>query len=583
MNGWCGKIARIDLERKTVQEEKPESVLYRNFIGGRGLAGHYMAKEITRAWDDPQMPLLFFTGPLGGTDVPSSGHMTIMSRSPLTGTVGDADAGGGLATALKQAGWDGLIITGKHAKLCGIEIVDDRVTLTNAEPFRGWSTDCLDEVLQGKGSRAIIGPAAEHGVRFANIVIDRHFAAGRNGIGLSFAAKNIKYLTARGTGKIAVNNRTALDEAREDICRLIAASPALSGECGIAAFGTAALYDVIAARRMMPTRNFRETYFEDFARTNASAFGQALSPRQTGCHGCPIRCRRIGFYGRAIPEFEAMSHFSALLGNRTLDTVVAANALCNALGMDAVSAAATLATFCEIDDRTLAPGQILTMLEYIGQGQLSGVALGQGAARYAAERGRPEAAMTVKGQELSAYDPRGAYGLALSCAVSTRGGCPRQAFAVGHEILRKPVATDRFTFSGKARIVKAGEDRQAVVDSLPACPFVFLAATLEEYARALTAVTGIDMDVQHLLTVGERICYQERIMNAMNGFTAADDDLPARFFTEAGSSGSHIDVPSIDREAFLRARAAYYEIRGLDETGRPRAAKATELGLAWTD
>ena len=100
--------------------------------------------------------------------------------------------------------------------------------------------------------------------------------------------------------------------------------------------------------------------------------------------------------------------------------------------------------------------------------------------------------MSVKGQELPAYDPRGAYGMALAYAVSTRGGCHLRAYPISHEILRKPVATDRFTFSGKARIIKIAEDLNAVVDSLTACKFVFFAATLEEYAMALTAVTGVE-------------------------------------------------------------------------------------------
>ena len=188
--------------------------------------------------------------------------------------------------------------------------------------------------------------------------------------------------------------------------------------------------------------------------------------------------------------------------------------------------------------------------------------------------------MDVKGQELPAYDPRGAYGMALAYATSTRGGCHLRAYPISHEILRKPVATDRFTFSGKARIIKLAEDLNAVVDSLTACKFIFFAAGLEEYARAFTAVTGATTTAQDLLRAGERIFYQERLMNAANGFTAADDDLPKRFFTEPGSSGNGLEIRALDREDFLAARARYYRIRGLDKEGRPTSAKTRELGLA---
>ena len=122
-----------------------------------------------------------------------------------------------------------------------------------------------------------------------------------------------------------------------------------------------------------------------------------------------------------------------------------------------------------------------------------------------------------------------------------------------------------------------------MVDSLIACKFIFFAAGLEEYAKAYTAVTGVSSSAQELLKIGERIYYHERLMNSLNGFTAADDDLPARFFTEAGSGGNAIEIKAIDRQAFLEARARYYHIRGLDDSGRPTRRKTEELGLKWNN
>jgi aldehyde:ferredoxin oxidoreductase len=170
--------------------------------------------------------------------------------------------------------------------------------------------------------------------------------------------------------------------------------------------------------------------------------------------------------------------------------------------------------------------------------------------------------MSVKKLEMPAYDPRGAYGMALAYATSNRGGCHLRAYPVSHEILRKPVATDRFSFEGKARVIKIAEDLNAVVDSLTACKFVFFAAGLEEFSRALNAVTGEDYDVQSLMRVGERIWNLEKSMNESNGFGPADDDLPQRFFSEEGSSGSAVRIAPINRKDFLAARENYYRIRG---------------------
>ena len=108
---------------------------------------------------------------------------------------------------------------------------------------------------------------------------------------------------------------------------------------------------------------------------------------------------------------------------------------------------------------------------------------------------------------------------------------------------------------------------------------MFFASSLEEFAKAYSAVTGVPSTAQDLLRIGERICYHERIMNARNGFSATDDDLPKRFFAEGGSSGNAIDIKPVDRDAFLNARTNYYAVRGLDTNGRPLPAKAGELGL----
>ena len=282
-----------------------------------------------------------------------------------------------------------------------------------------------------------------------------------------------------------------------------------------------------------------------------------------------------------MPEFETMSHFSALLENDDIDTVTRANAVCNDAGMDTISAAGTLACHAEIEGRRLAGEEILGLLQAIARGEGIGPELGRGAARYAAARGRPETAMCVKGQELPAYDPRGAYGMALAYATSTRGGCHLRAYPISHEILRKPVATERFSFAGKARMIKIAEDANAVVDSLTACKFVFFATSLEEYAKVFTAVTGVPTSAQGLLDFGERVYYRERLMNAANGFSAAADDLPARLFSDAGTAGHGIEIRPLDRGEFLDARARYYRIRGLTDDGRPTREKAEELGLPW--
>ena len=581
MTGWYGRILHIDLSSGEYRFEELDPGICRFWIGGKGLAGYYLLPEINRSWNDPEMPLIFMTGPLTGTLVPASGRTCVMSKSPLTGAVGDCSVGGSLGWQIKKSGIDGIVITGRSARLCGIEISDGNVSIEDAGWLTGAGTDELFSSLKEKGSVAGTGPAAEHGVLFSSIMVDGTFAAGRGGLGLVSASKNLKYITVRGSGDVPDHDHEKLRTASEDIRRLVAATPALTGEHGLQNCGTAALYDLISFRRMMPTANFRRTCFDPASSMNSHAFSSQYKPKRYGCKACHILCKRIGEDGTHLPEYETMSHFSALIENEDLRAVAAANIICNETGMDTISAGATLACFSEIVGEKLTPDRITGLLLDIAFGRGEGSELGQGSYLFAESKGCSEFSMSVKGMELPGYDPRGAYGMALGYVTSTRGACHLRAYPISHEILRKPVATDRFSFAGKARIVKIAEDMNAAIDSLTACKFFFFGCSLEEYASAYFAVTGAETSAQDLLAAGERTYFRDRIMNARCGFTSKDDDLPPRFFSEEGSSGDGIEIPPLNRKEFLEARSKYYRIRGLDRNGCPLRSEAEKLGLEY--
>jgi len=581
MFGWTGKILEIDLDRRQSTILSPSIAYCHKHLGGKGMAGQILQPHITKLWDHPGMPLVFAAGPLTATTAPTSGRMVIASRSPLTGTIGDASVGGRLGFQIKRAGFDAVVVTGRAGNWTGVTIADDKVAFEDARGLVKLPIGKRYHRIKDKSACALIGPAAESGVYFASIMVDGHFAAGRGGLGLVMAAKKMSFLKVSGNRSIPVFDRAELKQAREEIFRLAAAAPVLMGDLGLTHFGTAALFDLIHSRRMMPTANFRKTHFPGAASVNAFQYQNAFGVQKSGCSGCHVLCKKKDVKGKSLPEYETMSHFHALLENKDMNVVMAANQLCNDLGMDTISAGATLACHAEVMGRSLKPEEIVPLLEDIAYSRGVGRELKMGSSRYAIQAGRPETAMAVKQLELPAYDPRGAVGMALGYALSTRGGCHLRAYPISHEILRKPVATDRFSFSGKARIIKIAEDLNAVVDSLTACKFIFFGATLEEYARALYGVTGFSTTGQDLLKTGERIYYQERILNAHNGFSAKDDDLPQRFFQEPGYKGDDMRIAPLDRKAFLQARSNYYHIRGLSKNGLPTREKCGELGLAW--
>ena len=567
MFGWTGKILKIDLSSgRAVREDVPADVLY-EYLGGRGLGIRLMRDYFRLDPFSPEMPLIFTVGPLCGTPSPTSARMSVVSRSPLTNTIYDSSCGGLFAHKIKAAGLDAIMITGKSRRPVYIQVTETDAALYDASGL--WGNDTLETMsaLMDKGSVAAIGPAGENGVLFANIMVNASNSVGRGGLGAVMGSKNLKAVVVNGGRRVEIAQKESFKKGQEDVMRLFKASPIIFGELGISEYGTPALVDLIRQRRMVPTENFRKTFFEGAGNYSGPSFKRHYKAKKEGCFGCPIRCKKVDSCGKALPEYETASHFGALNRNSDIHSIVKSNELCNLLGMDTISMASTIAAYGESTNRYFGPDEIVRLVQKTAVLEGKGEKLALGSVRLCESLGTPEASMSVKGLELPAYDPRGAYGMALAYATSSRGGCHLRAYPIANEILRKPVATDRFSFSGKARIIKIAEDTNAVADSLEICKFALLAASLEEYAEMLTGVTGIEFTGQSLLKIGERIVKDERFYNCSNGFSSKDDMLPERFFTEPGSSGDGIDIRPIDKARFIEELQKYYKMRGLNENG----------------
>jgi aldehyde:ferredoxin oxidoreductase len=568
MYGWTGKILYVDLTSGSCRRECIPTELLHTYLGGRGLGVRLMRDYFRLDPFDSQMPLIFAVGPLCGTTSPTSARLACVSRSPLTGTIYDCSAGGRFPWRLKASGLDAVFVTGKSSRPVYIAIDNDGAEILPADDL--WGKEIRETVaaLKDRGSVTAIGPAGENGVLFANIMMGEGNSIGRGGLGAVMGAKGLKAITVNGTGVTKIANRERFESARADVMRLFRASPVIFGELGISEYGTPALVDLMAQRRMAPTENFSSTFFADSGNYSGPAIRKECGAKKDGCYGCPIQCKKSSADGEPLPEYETVNHFGALNGISDLHAIVKANTLCNELGMDTISAAATLSAFGEARGRFPEPEEVSRLLSDIAYRRGDGELLSLGSRRLAEQMGKPELSMSVKSLELPAYDPRGAYGMGLAYVTSNRGGCHLRAYPISHEILRKPVPTDRFSFSGKARIIKIAEDVNAAVDSLVACKFAFFGATLEEYGELLSAVTGVEYTPESLKVIGERIYLTERFYNCENGFGISEDTLPQRFFSEPGSGGEGIDVPPIDRARFDEELQKYYRIRGLNGEGK---------------
>ena len=561
MNAWRGKALHVDLtSRKIWTEELSEQILV-SHLGGRGLGVELMKNHFKLDPYDPRMPLIFGVGPLCGTSAPASSRMSVVSRSPLTGTITDSSVGGTFPLKLKAAGFDCIVIAGKASASVYIAIKDDVVELKDASGLWGKGCQEANALLEPEGTSACIGPAGENLVRFANIMIGGANSAGRGGLGAVMGAKNLKAIVVDGSKKAFVADSAGFKKAQDDVMRLLRASPVVMGELGLGEYGTATLVDIVGQRKMAPTENFKKTFFPRAGSYSGPSLKKEFGFKKHGCAACPIQCKKLTSCGRPVPEYETLSHFGALNANSDAESIVKANLLCNNFGMDTISAASTFAAFGEARGRFFTGDEILDMLKKTAYREGEGDEIAEGSKRLCASLGKPELSMSVKGLELPAYDPRGSYGIALAYATSTRGGCHLRAYPISQEVLRKPVAVDRFSFDGKARMIKIAEDNNAIVDSLSICAFAFLGASIEEYAHLLAAATGMPFTGQGLMKIGEEIILTERRYNKENGFTKEDDFLPERFYTEAGSSGDGINIPPIDKKRFTEEMEKYYRMR----------------------
>ncbi|HEX7973281.1 MAG TPA: aldehyde ferredoxin oxidoreductase C-terminal domain-containing protein, partial [Anaerolineales bacterium] len=283
------------------------------------------------------------------------------------------------------------------------------------------------------------------------------------------------------------------------------------------------------------------------------------------------------------PEYETIYALGSTLDIPDLEKVIEANYRCNRLGMDTISAGATLACAMELAENGLLDTDLrfgradllLGALEDIAYRRGLGAELAEGSRRLAEKHGAPQYAMQVKGLELPAYDPRGMQGQGLLFATSNRGACHLRGNMLGPELLGAPKMLDRHAHSGKAGLLIVLQHTSAVIDSIGMCKFVNFAIGDEFFARMLSAVTGERYQVQDVLLAGERIWNLERLYNLRVGFTCQDDTLPPRFLEQPLTEGpSRGQVVHLDEML-----AEYYRFRGWNPQGVPSPAKLKALGL----
>lgn len=595
------RLLRVNLSEGSIEKEEVDEETTKKFVGGRGLGVKILLDETARGIDPlgPENMLMLMTGPATGTAFPGSGRFHVVSKSPLTGGIGDSDCGGDWGPELRFAGFDGILFQGKAEKPVYLWVHDGEAELRSAEKYWGrgvWDTeDGIREELGDPNIKlASIGPAGENLVMSAAIINDKHRAAGRTGVGAVMGSKNLKAVAVRGTGKPPVADPEGLRVAVKGALKKIKES-GITGET-LPALGTAALVNVINEAGIYPTRNFQTGVFPTAGKTGGEALKETgILVKNKPCWGCPIACGRVSRVTKPPyqtdgegPEYETTWSMGAQCGIDDLEAITKAHNTCDEMGIDPISFGSTVGCAMELYEKGLIPREKLGGLELkFGNPQAIvelawrtayragfGDEIALGAKRLAEKYGAPDLAMHVKGLEIPAYDPRGVKGHGLGYATSNRGGCHLRAYMIAPEILGVPEKLDPLKTEGKASWVKTFQDIFAMCDSLVVCKFLTFALGAEDLTNLINPITGWGWSVNDFLKTGDRIYTLERMYINREGFNRKDDTLPPRLLKEPMPEG-----PARGHVAELEKMIdEYYEVRGWKD-GKPTKRKLKELEL----
>ncbi|MDI6762324.1 MAG: aldehyde ferredoxin oxidoreductase family protein [Thermodesulfobacteriota bacterium] len=628
MFGRMGTMVYIDLTERRVKKEPLPNYLYEDYLGGAGVNARLLYENIPPEMDslDPSAVVILGVGPLVGTIVPSSGRIEITAKSPVTGIFGDSNAGGDFGPELKFAGYDHLVIRGKAKEPVYLWIDNDQIEIRDARPLWGKSTWEADELLKKiHGDRelktALIGPAAENGILYGTVIINRYRACGKTGMGTVFASKNLKGIAVTGSKDVKINDPEASEEIVEKMMKAIKSHPGFER---FAAYGTMLIQHSYQAHGKLPVKNRQEIGLPEdlFARLSTQAFDK-VKVRDLACFNCPVHCsswhevtegRYQGQKGEK-PEFVAVAAFGTNLGNYDMNSVCFFQNLSNQYGIDMMEFGNTLGLAMEAYQRGLLKKEetdgialewgdqdaIETMFFKTVRSEGSGKVLGEGVHRLTKRLGKEAEGFTtdVKGYGHSWGDCRSSLLWGLAYGTASRGGDHLKSFPAIDESGRKDLALQLFgtelaanpqSEEAKGKANAWFENYSAVLDSLGLCKFAFtwigLMAADSKFpdliAEALTAATGTPYDGKRLLQCGERIYNVEKAFNVRCGLKRKDDYLPLRMLDTPAPAGPR--KGEILRPIYEKMLNEYYEARGWDqETSIPTSQKLKELGLEDVD
>lgn len=604
MNGYGGKILRINLSNCEVKVEPTPESLIKEYLGGRGFAAYFLYNEIPQGVSPyaPENMIVLAPGPLSGTTAFGGGKLTLATKSPETNSYGDANLGGHLAPEIKYAGYDAIILKGKAEKPVYLYIENDKVELRDASSFWGKGSIQTETFLKiALGERyqvAAIGPGGENMVPYATLSHDYGRQAGRCGIGAVMGSKNLKAIAIRGTRGLKISQLKEYQQAVRALHQDCVENPSLKEWQD---YGSAAITEWVNEAGAFPTRNFQSGYFENYKNISGKMMKKRIVINDKSCFACPVACGKYSHVKTKDqeiwldgPEYDAVAMLGGNLGIGEIEQIAHLNYLCDEYGLDTVSTGNCLGFVMECFEKKLLNSkktdgvelkfggyqEAAVLIPQISRKEGFGAFLAKGVKQMAQELGKSAAdfAMHIKGQEISGFETRCAPGTMLAYATSDLGANHSRGLSLRHDM-----ETGKEKYAGKAEKIIELQHLNTFLDMLGTCrlPWSQWGAELDRYLKILNSLTGLKMKKEEALGMAEKVWNLSRaFFMRENGKDLKKYDMPPkRWLEEAVADGPQKGCKA-DAKKFEKMLEEYYQLRGWDKEGCPTAKKLKELGIS---
>jgi aldehyde:ferredoxin oxidoreductase len=599
-DGYFKKHLFVDLTNSSMERRDLTDAFIEKYIGGRGFG----AKLV---WDNLQKhnfqidPLgaenlmVVAPGPLTGAYLPSSGKLSFVAVSPATSLYGDSSIGGSFGVELRQTGIDVLSITGRAPELSVLYIDNSETRIIPMPELKGKSSLEAEGIIRESldthtAHIATIGPAGENMVKFACVNTDWGRNAGRTGFGAIMGSKNLKAIVVRGHRDLPVYDMNGLIEEADKAYNY------LKEHKYFKLWQQEGLMNVIEyanEKGILPSYNFKDSVFTKHDQINGATMLADYKIGDSACFACSMCCSNIclvknGKYAGTVvegPEYESCAMLGSNLGIDNFAAILAANRLCDELGMDTISTGNLIGAVIEgyekgilsLDDlegRDITWGDedgILELIRMVANREGLGDIIADGPRRIVEKWPEMDKIiLQVKGLEQSAYDSRAGSSMALAYATSDIGAHHTRAWTIAREMEEGQNWSDE----EKVNTVIYHQKLRPLFDMFGVCrlPWIELGLNERHYEYFYKSVTGNQLSLEQLLALSNDIYDLTRLINVRLGVSRQDDSLPYKVSASPPLTGPNAGKV-VDKDSFQKLLSLYYKKRGWDEDGIPPAGK----------